>query len=63
MPTGGLELHVTGTVEPLLQVLAGADVTQLLSREPSLEEPLPGAVRPHGRKGSPCQLKWPCQRM
>ena len=33
-----VQLHVTGTVEPLLQVLAGAHVTQLLSREPSLEE-------------------------
>jgi ABC-2 type transport system ATP-binding protein len=33
-----VQLHVMGTVEPLLQVLAGAHVTQLLSREPSLEE-------------------------
>jgi ABC-2 type transport system ATP-binding protein len=30
--------HVRGPVEPLLQVLAGAGVTGLLSREPSLEE-------------------------
>ena len=27
-----------GPVAPLLKVLAGADVTELLSREPSLEE-------------------------
>jgi ABC-2 type transport system ATP-binding protein len=33
-----VQLHVTGSVEPLLKVLAGAHVTQLLSREPSLEE-------------------------
>jgi polyether ionophore transport system ATP-binding protein len=30
--------HVRGPVEPLLEVLAGAGVTRLLSREPSLEE-------------------------
>jgi ABC-2 type transport system ATP-binding protein len=30
--------HVQGSVEPLLKVLAAAGVTQLLSREPSLEE-------------------------
>jgi ABC-2 type transport system ATP-binding protein len=30
--------HVRGSVEPLLRVLADAGVTQLLSREPSLEE-------------------------
>jgi ABC-2 type transport system ATP-binding protein len=30
--------HVHGSVEPLLKVLATAGVTQLLSREPSLEE-------------------------
>src|SRR6185437_9677897 len=30
--------QVRGSVEPLLSVLAAADVTQLLSREPSLEE-------------------------
>jgi ABC-2 type transport system ATP-binding protein len=30
--------HVQGPVEPLLQVLAAAGVTRLLSREPSLEE-------------------------
>ena len=30
--------HVRGSVEPLLAVLAGAGVTGLLSREPSLEE-------------------------
>jgi len=30
--------HVQGSVGPLLTVLAGAGVTQLLSREPSLEE-------------------------
>ena len=30
--------HVRGSVEPLLHVLAGAGVTELLSREPSLEE-------------------------
>jgi ABC-2 type transport system ATP-binding protein len=33
-----VQLHVTGSVEPLLTVLAGSHVTQLLSREPSLEE-------------------------
>jgi ABC-2 type transport system ATP-binding protein len=33
-----MRLHVTGSVEPLLKVLAGCHVTQLLSREPSLEE-------------------------
>jgi ABC-2 type transport system ATP-binding protein len=32
------EFHVTGSVEPLLKVLAGSHVTQFLSREPSLEE-------------------------
>ena len=32
------QLHVTGSVEPLLKVLAGSQVTQLLSRQPSLEE-------------------------
>ena len=30
--------QVTGTVEPLLKVLAAAGVHELLSREPSLEE-------------------------
>ena len=30
--------HVRGSVAPLLKVLAGAGVTELLSREPSLEE-------------------------
>jgi ABC-2 type transport system ATP-binding protein len=30
--------HVRGSIEPLLKVLAGAGVTGLLSREPSLEE-------------------------
>ncbi|MBO0732171.1 MAG: hypothetical protein J2P57_23115, partial [Acidimicrobiaceae bacterium] len=30
--------HVRGSVEPLVKVLADAGVTQLLSREPSLEE-------------------------
>jgi ABC-2 type transport system ATP-binding protein len=30
--------HVRGSIEPLLKVLADAGVTQLLSREPSLEE-------------------------
>ena len=30
--------HVRGPVAPLLTVLAGANVTELLSREPSLEE-------------------------
>ena len=30
--------HVRGPIAPLLTVLAGANVTELLSREPSLEE-------------------------
>ena len=30
--------HVQGPVAPLLTALAGASVTELLSREPSLEE-------------------------
>ena len=30
--------HVRGPIEPLLQVLVGAGVTRLISREPSLEE-------------------------
>jgi len=33
-----LRCHVTGTIEPLLRVLAASGVHQLLSREPSLEE-------------------------
>ncbi len=33
-----LRCHVRGPIEPLLKVLAVANVTQLLSREPSLEE-------------------------
>jgi ABC-2 type transport system ATP-binding protein len=33
-----VQLHVFGPVEPLLKVLAGSQVSQLLSREPSLEE-------------------------
>jgi len=33
-----VRLHVHGSVEPLLERLAAARVTQLLSREPSLEE-------------------------
>ena len=33
-----VRLQVRGSVEPLLKVLAAAGVTQLLSREPSLEE-------------------------
>jgi ABC-2 type transport system ATP-binding protein len=33
-----IRCHVRGPVEPLLQVLAAAGVTRLLSREPSLEE-------------------------
>jgi len=34
----GVRCQVRGSVEPLLRVLAAADVSQLLSREPSLEE-------------------------
>jgi ABC-type Zn2+ transport system substrate-binding protein/surface adhesin len=30
--------HVLGPIAPLLTALAGANVTELLSREPSLEE-------------------------
>jgi ABC-2 type transport system ATP-binding protein len=33
-----VRLHVRGSVEPLLERLAVTRVTQLLSREPSLEE-------------------------
>jgi ABC-2 type transport system ATP-binding protein len=33
-----VRLQVHGSVEPLLERLAAARVTQLLSREPSLEE-------------------------
>ncbi len=33
-----VHLQVNGSVEPLLRVLAGCQVTKLLSREPSLEE-------------------------
>ena len=33
-----VRLHVQGSVEPLLRVLADAGVTKILSREPSLEE-------------------------
>lgn len=33
-----LRCQVSGTVEPLLQVLAQAGVHQLLSKEPSLEQ-------------------------
>jgi ABC-2 type transport system ATP-binding protein len=33
-----VHLEVSGSVEPLLKVLAGCHVTKLLSREPSLEE-------------------------
>ena len=33
-----VHLEVSGSMEPLLQVLAGYRVTKLLSREPSLEE-------------------------
>ena len=34
----GRPLPGPGSIEPLLKVLAGAGVTELLSREPSLEE-------------------------
>jgi len=33
-----LRCHVTGSVQPLLDALAGSGIRQLLSREPSLEE-------------------------
>ncbi len=33
-----VQLHVSGPMEPLLKVLAGSQVSQLFSREPSLEE-------------------------
>ena len=33
-----VHLQVNGSIEPLLQVLAGSGVSELLSREPSLEE-------------------------
>jgi len=33
-----LHCHVQGPIEPLLKALSAAGVTQLLSREPSLEE-------------------------
>ena len=36
--TENVRLHVQGSVEPLMKVLAEAGVTKILSREPSLEE-------------------------
>jgi ABC-2 type transport system ATP-binding protein len=35
---GHVTCHVTGSMEPLLQVLAGAHVRHLISKEPSLEQ-------------------------
>ena len=43
--------HVRGPVEPLLKVLAGAGVTELLSREPSLEELFLAQYGGDGRTG------------
>ena len=40
--------HVRGPVAPLLTVLAGANVTELLSREPSLEELFLAQYGEHG---------------
>ncbi len=41
--------HVRGSVEPLLKILAGAGVTRLVSREPSLEELFLAQYGDHGR--------------
>jgi ABC-2 type transport system ATP-binding protein len=41
--------HVRGSVEPLLKVLARAHVTELLSREPSLEELFLAQYGQHGQ--------------
>ena len=54
-----LRCQVTGSVEPLLQVLAASGVHQLLSREPSLEELFlahygPGPA-PAGTTGAPAR--------
>jgi ABC-2 type transport system ATP-binding protein len=40
--------HVRGPVAPLLTALAGANVTELLSREPSLEELFLAQYGEHG---------------
>ena len=42
--------HVRGPVAPLLTVLAGANVTELLSREPSLEELFLAQYGDHARR-------------
>ena len=44
--------QVCGSVEPLLRVLAAADVSQLLSREPSLEELFLAQYGGHDRSGA-----------
>jgi ABC-2 type transport system ATP-binding protein len=43
--------HVRGPVEPLLKVLAEVHVTELLSREPSLEELFLALYGEHGQTG------------
>ncbi len=43
-----LRCHVRGPVGPLLTALAGAGVTELLSREPSLEEIFLAQYGDHG---------------
>ena len=42
--------HVRGSIEPLLRALVGTGVTEVLSREPSLEELF---LAQYGEKGSP----------
>jgi ABC-2 type transport system ATP-binding protein len=43
-----VHLEVSGSIRPLLKVLADSDVTELLSREPSLEELFVGLYGDHG---------------
>jgi len=44
-----VHMEVSGSIQPLLQVLAGSGVTELLSREPSLEELFLGLYGDQGR--------------
>jgi len=45
-----LHCRVRGSVEPLLKALVAAGVTELLSREPSLEEPFLAQDGADGKK-------------
>ena len=56
-----LRCQVRGPVEPLLKVLAAAGVTQLVSREPSLEELFLAQYGGDGRREAPprCRLSEP----